>query len=86
MLTSSKPGCARSTTTSWPKSRILFLLAGSFTLTGTALALGVSKWFGVVPLAVGANQLLFVTTGWCPASLLIDRVRAPRVDGAPSPS
>lgn len=58
----------------WPKHRILFLLAGTFTLAGTALAAGVNRWFALVPAAVGANQLLFVTTGWCPASALLDRL------------
>ena len=58
----------------WPKQRILFLLAGTFTFTGTALAATVSKWFAVVPAMVGANQLLMVATGWCPMSRLLDRV------------
>lgn len=61
----------------WPKHRILFLLAGTFTLVGTALAAGVSRWFALLPAAVGANQLLLVATGWCPASALIDRLRPP---------
>ncbi len=59
--------------TAWPKHRILFLLAGTFTLTGTALAAGVNRWFAVLPGVVGANQLLLVATGWCPASALLDR-------------
>lgn len=63
--------------TAWPKHRILFLLAGTFTLAGTALAASVSRWFALVPAAVGANQLLLVTTGWCPASALLDRLGPP---------
>lgn len=58
----------------WPKHRILFLLAGTFTLTGTALAAGVNRWFALLPALVGANQLLLVATGWCPASAVLDRV------------
>lgn len=58
----------------WPKHRILFLLAGTFTLTGTILAASVNRWFALLPGLVGANQLLLVTTGWCPASALLDRV------------
>lgn len=61
----------------WPTHRILFLLAGTFTLTGTALAVGVSRWFAVLPALVGVNQLLLVATGWCPASAVLDRVRPP---------
>ena len=64
----------------WPKHRILFLLAGTFTLTGTALAAGVNPWFAVLPAAVGVNQLLLVATGWCPASAVIDRLLPARAD------
>lgn len=58
----------------WPKHRILFLLAGGFTLMGTVLAAKVSRRFAVLPALVGANQLLLVATGWCPASAVLDRV------------
>lgn len=58
----------------WPKHRILFLLAGTFTLTGTALAAAVNPWFALLPAMVGANQLLLVATGWCPASSILDRI------------
>ena len=58
----------------WPKQRILFFLAGTFTVTGTALAAGVSHWFALVPAAVGVNQLLMVAVGWCPMSKLLDRI------------
>ena len=68
----------------WPKTRILFLLAGTFTLAGTALAAGVSHWFALLPAAVGANQLLFVATGWCPASALLDRLRPGVTNQAPA--
>lgn len=61
---------------SWPTTRVLFLLAGAATLAGTALAAGLSPWFALLPAAVGANQLLFVATGWCPASALLERRRA----------
>lgn len=69
-----------STTRAWPKQRILFLLAGTFTLAGTALAAKVNPWFAVVPAAVGVNQLLLVATGWCPASAVLDRVLPPKQD------
>lgn len=55
-------------------NRILFLLAGTFTLTGTVLAVGVSPWFSIIPVAVAANQLLFFATGRCPASMLLGRL------------
>lgn len=56
------------------RQRILFLLAGIFTLTGTALAAGVSRWFALIPAVVGANQLFMSVLGWCPMSKLLDRL------------
>jgi hypothetical protein len=63
-----------STTTRWPQQRILFLMAGTFTLLGVLLGVTVSHWFLVVPALVGANQLLMVAKGWCPMSLLLTRL------------
>lgn len=59
---------------SWPLNRILFLLAGSVTLTGVLLAATVSPWFLVLPAIAGANQLLMVATGRCPMSMLLTRL------------
>ncbi|MHB1712655.1 MAG: DUF2892 domain-containing protein [Acidimicrobiales bacterium] len=79
-MTSTTPRAVPSTADScpsapeWTKQRILFLLAGTFTLTGTALAVGVSPWFAAIPAVVGANQLLLVAVGWCPMSKLLDTV------------
>lgn len=58
----------------WPQQRILFLLAGTVTLTGVALAATVSSWFLLLPAITGANQLLMVAVGWCPMSLLLTRI------------
>lgn len=58
----------------WSTQRILFLLAGGFTLTGTALAAGVNRWFALIPAVVGANQLFMVAVGWCPMSKLLGRL------------
>lgn len=63
-------------TTRWPKQRILFSLAGTMTLVSALLAAVVSPWFLLLTAAVGANQLLMVATGACPASLVIDRIAA----------
>ena len=62
--------------TRWPTTRILFLLAGTMTLTSAVLAAAVSPWWLVLTAFVGLNQLLFVAVGFCPASLLIDRFRS----------
>lgn len=58
----------------WTKQRILFLLGGSFTITGTTLAVVVNRWLALIPALVGANQLLMVAVGWCPMSKLLDRI------------
>ena len=58
----------------WPLQRILFLLAGTVTLTGVTLGVLVSQWFLLLPAIAGANQLLMVAVGWCPMSLLLTRL------------
>jgi len=69
--------------TGWPTSRILFLLAGTVTLTSALLAATVSSWFLLLASAVGINQLMLVATGTCPASMLIGLIRARRSSRAP---
>jgi len=58
---------------SWPLERVLFALAGSLTLLSVLCAFLLSPWFLVLAVLVGINQLLFVTTGACPASLVLER-------------
>jgi hypothetical protein len=55
----------------WPLQRLLFLIAGTVTLSGITLGAFVSPWFLLLPTAAGANQLLMVAVGWCPMSLLL---------------
>ena len=59
----------------WPTTRILFALAGTVFLLSATLAAMVSPWFLLLAAFVGLNQVLYVTAGACPASLLIDRLR-----------
>ncbi|MCW2667390.1 MAG: hypothetical protein JWN57_2352 [Frankiales bacterium] len=63
------------TTGSWPTARILFALAGTVTLLSAALAASLSPWWLLLTAAVGINQLLYVATGACPASVVISRLR-----------
>ena len=65
-------------TTSWPRERVLFALAGTATLLSAALSAVISPWFLLMTTAIGLNQLLLVATGRCPASLVVDRVLARR--------
>jgi hypothetical protein len=66
--------CAVGTET-WPTTRILFLMAGTMSLLSALLAATVSPWFLLLTAFVGLNQLVYVTVGACPASLIIERVR-----------
>jgi hypothetical protein len=57
----------------WPLERILFLMAGTVSLLGAALAAFVSPWFLLLSVAVGVNQLVYVAFRGCPASLVLSR-------------
>ncbi len=58
----------------WPLERVLFAMAGTVVLVSVLLALLVSPWFLLLTAFVGVSQWLFVTLGWCPASLVVERV------------
>lgn len=58
----------------WPLERVLFVLAGTVTLLGAALAAFVSPWFLALTAFVGVNQWLYVAFGACPASFLLGRI------------
>ena len=62
------------TSISWPLERVLFALAGSFTLLSVTLAILFSPWFLLLTAFVGVSQWLYVSVGWCPASLVVERV------------
>jgi len=67
-------GAACAAPAGWSRERILFLLAGTVTLTGVLLTATINQWFLLIPALVAANQLLMVARGWCPVSLLLDRL------------
>ena len=58
----------------WPLERVLFALAGTVTLASAALAAVVSPWFLLLAVFVGLNQWLYVAVGFCPTSLVLERV------------
>ena len=74
--TTLRTSCASTNGTAWPTTRVLFLLAGAMTLLSALLAATVSAWFLLLAGFVGLNQLVYVVADACPASLVIDRVRA----------
>lgn len=57
----------------WTLERALFALAGTMTLLSASLATLVSPWFLLLTGFVGISQWLFVVTGSCPASLVLER-------------
>ena len=59
---------------SWPLERVLFLMAGTMTGISAILSAIVSPWFLLLTGFVAVNQLLFVSLGNCPASLVLRRV------------
>ena len=50
------------------------VLAGSFVLLGTTLAVWVSAWWWLLPAFVGANLLQSGFTGFCPPTLLLRKL------------
>lgn len=77
-ITAPRAGASCLPSEGWGRERILFALAGTMTLLSALLVVTVSPWFGLLTVMVGANQLLLVATGLCPASLVIDRLLARR--------
>lgn len=59
---------------SWPLERVLFAMAGTVTIASVVLVVLVSPWFLLLTAFVGVSQWLFVGTGACPASLVVERV------------
>ncbi len=68
-----RTACA-TTRPGWPLERVLFALAAAVTLLSALLVALVSPWFLLLTAFVGLNQLLFVSVGACPASLMLARL------------
>ncbi|MCB0878597.1 MAG: DUF2892 domain-containing protein [Thermoleophilia bacterium] len=62
------------TNRTWPLERVLFAMAGSVTLLGVLLSVFVSAWFLLLVAFVAASQWMYVATGACPASLVLEKV------------
>lgn len=61
------------TTTTWPLERVLFAMAGTVTMLGALLAAVVSPWFLLLVAFVAASQWMYVVTGSCPASIVLEK-------------
>lgn len=52
-------------TDKWYLERVIWLIAGIFTLTGTVLAVVHSKYWLILTGLVGVNLIVFAVTGFC---------------------
>lgn len=68
------PSTATGSETAWPLERILFAMAGTMTGLSALLSAFFSPWFLLLTGFVAVNQLLFVSVGNCPASLILRRL------------
>ena len=53
---------------------LIRLMAGGLVLLGVALTYSVSSWWLLLPTFVGANLAQSALTGFCPPSLLLDKL------------
>ena len=60
-------------TAGWPLERVLFAMAGTVTLVSALLAATVTPWLLLLTAFVGVSQWLYVLTGSCPASFVLER-------------
>lgn len=58
----------------WPLERVLFAMAGSFTLASVVLAVLLTPWILAFTAFVALNQLLYASVGACGTSLLLRRL------------
>lgn len=63
----------------WTIERIVPLLGGLVVLLSVALTLIFSLWWLALTVFVAANLLLYSTVGWCPMSLVLQRLGIPRL-------
>jgi hypothetical protein len=64
----------------WAVERLVPLLGGTMVLLSIALTLAFSSWWLILTGFVAANLLLYAMVGWCPASLLMQRLGIRRLD------
>lgn len=69
----------------WTIERIVPLLAGTVVTLSVALTLTVSTWWLVLTAFVAGNLVLYGTVGWCPMTLLLQRLGVARLGVRPPP-
>ncbi|MFJ9364811.1 DUF2892 domain-containing protein [Nocardia sp. NPDC101769] len=65
----------------WSIDSIVPALAGAMVLLSLALVLAFSPRWLLLTAFVAANLLLFGLVGWCPMTLLLQRLGVPRTGG-----
>jgi len=68
-------------TDKWYMERIIWLIAGVFTLTATVLALLHSTYWLILTGIVGVNLIIFATTGFCLMANILYKLGANPVVG-----
>ncbi|WP_425460330.1 YgaP family membrane protein [Leptospira fluminis] len=59
------------TSKKWHLERLLFLIAGSFSLIGLSIGFFISPWGYALNLLVAVNMILNATIGFCPMAILL---------------
>jgi hypothetical protein len=72
-MSTTTPSCAAAGR-GWSLERVLFAMGGTLGLASAALSAFVSPKFVLLTAFVGANQLVYVAVGECPASIVLQRV------------
>ncbi|HMV45930.1 MAG TPA: DUF2892 domain-containing protein [Leptospiraceae bacterium] len=60
-------------TDKWYLERVIWLLAGLFTLASLGLGYFVSPYWFILTLLVGINQIVLSLTGFCPMTVILDK-------------
>jgi hypothetical protein len=60
-------------TDSWYLERIIWLMAGIFTLASVALGYYVSPYWFILTILVGFNQVILSLTGFCPMTVILNK-------------
>jgi 4-hydroxybenzoate polyprenyltransferase len=58
----------------WTVERVVPLMAGVMVLLSAALVLTFSPWWLLLTGFVGANLIFYSAAGWCPASLIMEKI------------
>lgn len=56
---------------------IIRIIAGTVVLVSVALAVFVSHWWLILAVLVGVNLIQSAFTGFCPAEMVVRRLRTP---------